>query len=174
LAVKNVVLVCTVIFAAIWSVAAGAQAPGNGCSQIVQQINDDNSGIADNANSYWTHRANFVALIFGPSNAQGQNSNAQGQNSNAQGQNSNAQGQNSNAQQEEDQGNAIKAGMPNRLAGLRGHLTAAQAQNCLSPDQLSALTEPSIKSAKRVNFDQFPPEVPIESPVGPGPPEMPQ
>jgi hypothetical protein len=90
---KAIVLVCTVILAVIWSVAAGAQAPGGGCSQIVQQINDAYSSIADNANAYWTHRANFVALIFGPSNAQGQN-----------------QQQGQNAQQEKDQADAVKAG----------------------------------------------------------------
>jgi hypothetical protein len=72
-----------------------------------------------------------------------------------------------------DQADAVKAGMPNRLASLRGLLTAAQAQNCLSPAQLSALAEPAIKSAKRVNFDQFPPELPLESSVDRGPPEMP-
>jgi hypothetical protein len=154
---KAIVLVCTVILAVIWSAAAGAQAPGGGCSQIVQQINDAYSSIADNANTYWTHRANFVTLIFGPSNAQGQNQNTQGQ----------------NAQQEKDQADAVKAGMPNQLASLRGLLTAAQAQNCLSPVQLSALAEPAIKSAKRVNFDQFPDELPPESSVDRGPPEMP-
>jgi hypothetical protein len=155
--VKAIVLVCMVILAVIWSVAAGAQAPGGGCSQIVQQINDADSSIADNANSYWTHRANFVALIFGPSNAQGQNQNAQGQ----------------NAQQEKDHADAVKAGMPNRLSSLRGLLKAAQAQNCSSPAQLSALAEPAIKSAKRVNFDQFPPELPLESSIDRGPPQMP-
>jgi hypothetical protein len=154
--VKNVVLVCTVILAVVWSVAAGAQAPGN-CSQIVQNINAAVSGISGDADAYWTHRSNFVRLIFGPSNAQGQNSNAQGQ----------------NAQQEEDQANVIKAGTPTKLASLRGLLRAAQAQNCLSPAQLSAQAEPAIKSAKRINFDQFPDELPFESTDQPGPPEMP-
>jgi hypothetical protein len=67
----------------------------------------------------------------------------------------------------------VKAGMPGRVNSLKGLLTAAQAQGCLSPAQLSSIVEPPIKHGKRVNFDQFPEELP-ESVVGPGPRRMPQ
>jgi hypothetical protein len=150
---KNIVLVCTVILAVIWSVAAGA-APGNGCSQIVQQLNDAHSVIAEDATAYWTHRANFVDLIFGESRLVVPNALQA-------------------AEQEKGQADAVKADMPNRLASLKRLLMAAQAQDCLSPAQLSAIVEPTIKHAKRVNFDQFPPELPIESSVDRGPREMP-
>jgi hypothetical protein len=155
---KAIVLLCTVVLAMAGPVAANAQS-GNGCAQIVQNINDGASAIAGNANSYWAHRANFVNIIFGPSNAQGQNSNAQGQNS--------------NAQQEKDQADLIKAGMPNRLTSLKTLVATAQPQGCLSPAQLSAIVEPTTKAAKRVNFDQFPSEE-LEELTGPGPPAMPK
>ena len=152
---KNVVLVCTVVLAVIWSVAAGAQAPGNSCSQIVQNINDAYSGISGNADAYWTHRANFVDLVFGQSRLIVPNALQV-------------------AEQEKGQADAVKAGMPRRLNNLKGLLAAAQAQNCLSPAQLSAQAEPATKSAKRVNFDQFPEELPFESSVDRAPPEMPR
>jgi hypothetical protein len=148
---KNIVLVCTVILAVIWSVAAGA-APGNGCSQIVQQLNDAHSVIAEDATAYWTHRANFVDLIFGESRLVVPNA----------------------LEQEKGQADAVKADMPNRLASLKRLLMAAQAQDCLSPAQLSGITEPTIKQGKRVNFDQFPSELPLESSVDRGPPQMPK
>ena len=37
-------------------------------------------------------------------------------------------------------------------------LTAAEAQKCLSADQLSAIREPAYQLAKGVNFDQLPDE----------------
>jgi hypothetical protein len=151
---KMVILFCTAVLAVIWSVAAAA-APGNGCSEIVQKINDASLVIADNATAYWTHRANFVDLIFGESRLVVPNASQV-------------------AEQEKRQADAVKAGMPNRLASLKGLLTAAQAQDCLSPAQLSAIAEPHIKHSKRVNFDQFPPELPLESSVDRGPPQMPK
>jgi hypothetical protein len=157
---KNIVLVCTVILAVIWSVAAGA-APGNGCSQIVQQLNDAHSAIAEDATAYWTHRANFVDLIFGASRLVVPSGSIVANALQA-------------AEQEKSQADAVKAGMPNRLASLKGLLTAAQAQDCLSPAQLSGIAEPTIKQGKRVNFDQFPSELPLESSVDRGSPQMPK
>jgi hypothetical protein len=160
-AMKALVLLCTVVFAVAVSAPANAQS-ANACDQIVQNINAASSGISGDADAYWTHRAKYVALIFGPSNAQGQN---QQQNQNQQ--------QDQNAQGEKDQADAIKAGTPNKLASFKGLVTAAQATGCLSPAQLSAIVEPTVKHAKRVNFDQFPPEE-REELTGPGPPAMPQ
>jgi hypothetical protein len=152
---KALVLLCTVVLAVAPSAVANAQS-GNACDQIVQNINAASSGISGDADAYWTHRAKFVALIFGPSNAQGQNSNGQGQNS--------------NAQQEKDQADTIKAGTPNKLASFKGFVTAADAQGW----KVSATTvEATIKLAKRVNFDQFPSEE-LEEQTGPGPPRMPR
>jgi hypothetical protein len=156
---KALVLLCTVALAAALPAVANA-APGNGCAQIVQNINASASAIADNANSYWAHRANFVDLIFGPSNVAAPNAPPAVPNPQA-------------ADQEKRQADTVKAGMPNRLASLKGLVTAAQAQSCLSPAQLSAIVEPTIKHAKRVNFDQFPSEE-LEELTGPGPPAMPK
>jgi hypothetical protein len=152
---KAIVLVCTVILAVIWSVAAGAQAPGNGCSQIVQNLNNAAAGINEDATSYWAHRARFVDLIFGPSSETIAHPPPA-------------------AEQEKSQAAAVKGRMPGRVNSFKGLITAAQAQNCLSPTELSAIVEPTTKLAKGVNFDQFPPEEPIESTTDRGPPEMPR
>ena len=157
---KALVLLCTVVLAVALSAVANA-APGNGCAQIVQNINDSASAIAADANSYWAHRGNFVDLIYGPSNAAAPNAPPAVPNPQA-------------ADQEKSQADTVKAGMPGRLNSFKGLLTAAQAQSCLSPAQLSAIVEPTIKLAKRVNFDQFPPEADLEDLTGPGPPAMPK
>jgi hypothetical protein len=156
---KVLALLCTVALTVALSAAANAQS-GNGCAQIAQNINDSVSAIADNANAYWAHRANFVTLIYGPSNADVPDAPPVAPNPQAAG-------------QEKSQADTVKAGMPGRVNSLKGLLTAAQAQGCLSPDQLSAIVEPTIKLGKRVNFDQFPPEEQLEEPTGPGPPRMP-
>ena len=157
-AMKALIL-CTVVLAVAQPAVVNAQ-PGNGCAQIVQNINDSASAIAANANSYWAHRANFVDLIFGPSNVAVPNAPPAVPNPQA-------------ADQEKSQADTVKAGMPGRLNSFKGLLTAAQAQGCLSPTQLSAIVEPTIKLAKRVNFDQFPSEE-LEELTGPGPPAMPK
>lgn len=148
-------LLCTVLSAVAPAAVANAQSTGN-CSQLVQNINDAATQIDQNANSYWAHRANFVTHIFGPPNS------AVPAVPNTQA-----------ADQEKAQADPLKAAMPNKLASLKGLVTAAQAQGCLSTDQLSAMIEPTIKLAKRVNFDQFPPELPPETTVEIGPPELP-
>jgi hypothetical protein len=153
---KAIVLLCTVAVALAQPVVANA-ASDNPCDQIVQNINDSASAIAADANSYWAHRGNFVDLIYGPPNAAAPvvpNPQA--------------------ADQEKRQADTIKAGTPNKLASFKGLVTAAQATGCLSPTQLSAIVEPAIKLAKRVNIDQFPPEADLEEQTGPGPPEMPK
>ena len=150
---KAIVLFCTVIVAVAPTTAANA-APGAGCSQIVQNLNDAAAAINGDATSYWAHRAKFVDLIFGQSSQTVPNAPQA-------------------AKQEKSQADVVKGGVPGRLASFKGLSTAAQAQDCLSPAQLSAIVEPTIKQGKRVNFDQFPPELPIESSVDRGPPEMP-
>jgi hypothetical protein len=151
---KAIVLFCfyAAVLAVIGPVKANA-APGGACEQIVKNINDVVALIDQDANSYWAHRANFVDLIYGPSSQVVPNAMQL-------------------AEQEKSRADAVKAGIPHRAASLRGLLTAAQAQDCLSPAQLSAIGEPRLKLTKRVNFDQFPEELP-ESTVGPGPPRMP-
>ena len=53
-------------------------------------------------------------------------------------------------------------------------IASAQAGDCLSPTELSAVVEPTTKHAKRVNFDQFPPEEPsFQGMTSQGPPSMP-
>jgi hypothetical protein len=148
---KALVLPCAVVLAVVLSAVANAQ--GNGCTQIVQNINDALSAIADNANSYWAHRANFVTDVYGPPNAAAP-----------------AVPDPQAADQEKSQADTVKAGMPGRVNSLKGLLTAAHAQGC----QVPATVESAIKLAKRVNFDQFPPEEQLEEPSAPGPPRMPR
>ncbi|HJU17551.1 MAG TPA: hypothetical protein VJ770_13930 [Stellaceae bacterium] len=144
-----------ILFYAVFLVlgtAAVNAAPGNGCDQIEQRINDVSATIDQNATAYWMHRANFVDLIYGPSSEVVPNARAL-------------------AEQEKAEANSLKAGMPNNLASLKGLAIAAEAQNC--PAQLPAIAEPRIKLAKRVNFDQFPPEESLEEATTPGPHRMP-
>jgi hypothetical protein len=150
---KAVVLFSVAAFVVV-GVAAANAAPGAGCDQIVNNINNVGALIDQDATAYWMHRANFVDLIYGPSSQVVPNAMQL-------------------AQQEQSQAAAVKAGIPARARSLRGLLTAAQAQSCLSPAQLSVIVEPRLKLTKRVNFDQFP-EEPFESVVGPGPRQMPQ
>src|SRR5262249_16381250 len=149
---KALVLFCAVVLAVVQPAVANAQPAG--CNQIVQNLNDSAAAINQDATSYWGHRANFVDLIFGSRSSE-----------------PNAMG---TAEQEKAQADALRAGTPNRSASFKGLITAAQAQGCLSGSQLSAIVEPTTKSSKRVNFDQFPPEHPIETTVERGPPQMPQ
>ena len=151
---KALVQFYAVVLAVATSAAASAQPVGD-CAGIVQSVNELASAIAGNANSYWAHRANFVELIFGPSGLSVANA---------------AQ----TAEQDKTQAEALQAPMPARLARFKDVIATAQSQSCLSPSQLSAIAEPTIKLAKRVNFDQFPQELPLESTVERGPPEMPQ
>jgi hypothetical protein len=164
---KAVVLFCAVVAAIAPASVVNAQ-QGQNCDQIVQNLNNSATAISNDATSYWGHRANFVAIVY-PNNQNGQ-----GQNQNGQGQNQNGQGQNDNAQGEEDQANAIKAGVPGKVNTFKGFAAQAQDQNCLSPTQLSAIVEPTIKSGKRVNFDRFPPkEAPFLQESSPGPRRLP-
>jgi hypothetical protein len=148
---KAVLLFCTVV--ATIAPAAVVNAQPAGCAPgLVKNINDVVSLIEQNTTDYWAHRANFVDLIYGPSSQVVPNAMQV-------------------AAQEKSQADAVKAGMPGRVNSLKGLQLAAQAQGCeLS---VSAIVEPSIKHGKRVNFDQFPEELP-ESVVGPGPRRMPQ
>ena len=149
---KALVLLCGVVLAVAPTAAAHAQPAG--CNQIVQNLNNSAAAINQDAASYWTHRGNFVDLIFGPRSSEPNAS--------------------QNAEQERSQAASLQAGMPNRSASFKGLSTAAQAQDCLSPSQLSAIVEPTTKSSKRVDLDQFPPELPIETTVDRGPPQMPK
>jgi hypothetical protein len=145
----------TVVALVVMRASVGYAAPGNGCNQILQLITNIITTIDQNATAYWTHRANFVDLIYGPSSQVVPNAKQL-------------------AEQEEAQADPLKAGMPNNVASLKGLITAAHAQNCLSPTQLLAIAEPPIKHGKRVNFDQFPSEMPGEEEAAPAVPRMPR
>jgi hypothetical protein len=149
---KAIVLLCMVVLAVPPPIVAYA-APGGGCPQIVKNLNDAVAGINDDATSYWAHRARFVDLIFGPSSDTIANPPPA-------------------AEQEKSQAAAVKEKMPGRVNSLKGLITAAQAQDCLSRTELSAIVEPTTKQAKRVNFDQFPPEEPFQSTTDRGPPSQ--
>jgi hypothetical protein len=142
----------TVVALVVMRASVGYAAPGNGCNQILQLITNIITTIDQNATAYWTHRANFVDLIYGPSSQVVPNAKQL-------------------AEQEEAQADPLKAGMPNNVASLKGLITAAQAQNC---PLLSAIVEPPIKAGKRVNFDQFPSEMPGGEEGAPAVPGMPQ
>jgi hypothetical protein len=145
--------ICTLVVPIALPAVAYA-APGGGCDQIVNNINNVVALIDQDATTYWTHRANFVDLIFGPSSRVVPNARQL-------------------AEQEKTQADAVRAGIPNRAASLKGLLTAAQAQDCLSPAQLSAIGEPRLKLTKRINFDQFPTEESSQSTTDRGPRRMP-
>jgi hypothetical protein len=153
---KAIVLFCTVVLAVARPTVADA-ASANACAQIVQKITDSAAAIAADADAYWAHRANFVALIFGPPNAAMP-----------------VVPDKQAADQEKGQADTLKGGTPGKLASFKGQVTAALATGCLSPAQLSAIVEPAIKLAKRVNFDQFPPDEQLEDPTGPAPSRMPK
>src|SRR5207253_9781170 len=119
--------------------AVANAAPAGGCAPIVQNINSLAGTIAGGASSYWAHRENFVELTYGESRQTVPNALQL-------------------AAQEKSQADPLKAAMPNTLASFKALIAAVQSQNCLSSAQLSAIAEPTIKHAKRVNFDQFPVE----------------
>jgi hypothetical protein len=152
LTMKALVLLCGVVLAVARLAEANAQSTGD-CTGVVQSLTNVASAIGGDASSYWTHRGNFVDLIFGPR--------------------SNEPNARQMAEQEKSQAAPLQAGIPNRLASFKALVATAQSQSCLPPDQLSAIAEPTIKSAKRVNLDQFPPELPTQTTVEIGPPEMP-
>ena len=150
---KGLVCVWTVLIAIAAADAATAQ-PVSGCPQIVQSLNKMAATINQNATAYWESRAHFGDLIFGLSSATVANAMQV-------------------AQQHKAHGDALRAGMPTMLANFKDVVATARSQGCLSASQLSAIVEPTIKLAKRVNFDQFPEELPLESTVEIGPPRLP-
>ena len=152
---KAILMLCAFGLAAVVNAPSVKADLPPGCAALVTQINTVVSLINQNAPAYWTHRANFVDLIYGRSSQVVPNAKQL-------------------AEQEQSQADTIKQGMPGRVNSLKGLLTAAQAQGCLTPLQQMAVVEPSIKNGKRVNFDQFPAEEPPEAVVGPGPPQMPR
>ncbi|MGZ5053777.1 MAG: hypothetical protein ACXWAT_02400 [Methylobacter sp.] len=153
---KTLTLIVTASLA-IASAAAHATST-NDCSEILETLKASASAITQSADSYWQHRANFVSLNDGQARQAVSNALTV-------------------AEQEKSQGNALRAAMPNSLASFNDQVTVALSQNCLSPTQLSTIVEPTIKQAKRVNFDKFPEDEgqghPIESSVNHGPPRMP-
>ena len=151
---KTLVSLWAVLFAIAPAAVANAQASG-GCAQLVPSLSKLAATINQNATAYWAHRAEFGDLIFGLSSATVANAMQV-------------------AQQHKDQGHALRAGMPTMLASFKDLAEKAQSQGCLSPAQLSTIVEPSIKLAKRINFDQFPEELPLESTVEIAPPRLPR
>jgi hypothetical protein len=109
----------------------------------MQNINSLAGTVAGAASTYWAHRENFVELTHGESRLTVPNALQL-------------------AAREKTQADPLRAAMPNTLANFKALVATAQSQNCLSPAQLAAIAEPAIKLATRVNFDQFPPETPIE------------
>jgi hypothetical protein len=149
---RAILLFLTVVSAIATSSVANAQS--GGCGQILNRINDVAALIEPSATSYWAHRANFVDLIYGPSSQVVPNAMQL-------------------AEQEKSAADAEKQQMPGRVNSLKGLLTAYDAQDC-DPAQLAVTFEPAMKHAKRVNFDQFPPETELEEQAGPGPTRMPK
>jgi hypothetical protein len=149
---KAILMLCAFGLAAVVNAPSVKADLPPGCAALVTQINTVVSLINQNAPAYWTHRANFVDLIYGPSSQVVPNARQL-------------------AEQEKSKGDALRAGMPGRVNSLKGLLTAVKAMGgCgLSPDQL---IEPPLKQGKRVDIDQFPDELP-ESVVGPGPRQLP-
>jgi len=134
---------------------AGANAKASGgCTQVAQRLSEAAAKINENASAYWGNRAQFVDGIFGGASSTVPNAMQA-------------------AEQNRAQGEALRAAMPSTLAGFRELVAMARSQSCLSATQLAAIVEPTIKLAKRVNFDQFPQELP-ESTSDTGPPQLPR
>jgi hypothetical protein len=151
--IKAVFLVSIAVFV-VESPPTAIAAPLPACSQTVQDINDLATNLARGASSYWAHRKNFIELKYGPSSLKFPDAPQR-------------------AAMERVRANPFKAGMPNSLASLKALLATAQSQHCLSLTELSAIADPAIKHAQRINFDQFPPDTPTEGPAKPAPPRMP-
>ena len=150
---KAFVFLWTVLCAIAPAVVANAQTD-DGCRQIAQRLTAAATNINQNATAYWAHRAEFVDLIFGASGSTVPNAMQA-------------------AEQNKAQADALRATMPSTLANFKDLVSTARSQSCLPPAQLSAIVEPAIKLAKRVNFDQFPEELPSESTVEIGAPKLP-
>jgi hypothetical protein len=151
---KAVAVFFLVLAMVVRTATVNAQSIGD-CASVVQSIESGASAISDAASSYWALRVNFVDLTFGSSSRT-------------------VAAAPQVAEQTKTQADGDKAGMPAKLASFKGLIATARSQNCLSPAQLSAIVEPTIKQAKRVNFDQLPQEEhPLESTFDRGPPEMP-
>jgi len=151
--VKPLVLLWAVLVAMTPAGVANAQASG-GCTQVAQRLSEAAAKINENASAYWGNRAQFVDGIFGGASSTVPNAMQA-------------------AEQNRAQGEALRAAMPSTLAGFRELVAMARSQSCLSATQLAAIVEPTIKLAKRVNFDQFPQELP-ESTSDTGPPQLPR
>jgi hypothetical protein len=150
---KALITLCAVFIGVAPAAVANAQAVTN-CTQLVRSITNVAASVSQNATAYWAHRTQFGDLIFGLSSATVANAMQV-------------------AQQHKAHGEALRAGMPGMLASFKDLVATAGSQGCLSPSQLSNIVEPAIKLAKRVNFDQFPEELPLESTVEVGPPRLP-
>jgi len=150
---KGLVALFAVFIGIAPAAVANAQAVTN-CAQVVRSITNVAASVSQNATAYWTYRTQFGDLICGLSSATVANAMQV-------------------AQQHKGHGAPLRAGMPGTLANFKDLVAMAASQGCLSPSQLSSIVEPTIKLAKRVNFDQFPEEVPLESTVEVGPPRLP-
>ncbi|WP_348269340.1 hypothetical protein P8936_09470 [Edaphobacter paludis] len=142
------------LFFAVVATSSLANAQGRGCSAVLNNINEGAALIEQSATTYWTHRAKFVDLIYGPSSQVVPNAVQV-------------------AEHEKSAADVEKQAMPGRVNSLKGLLTAFNAQGC-DPSLLLVTFEPAIKHGKRVNFDQFPPESELEEQAGPGPTRMPR
>jgi len=131
---KTLILVAAAITIAL---AMANAASANDCPQILETLKASASAITQNANSYWQHRANFINHKYGQAHVTVPDALTV-------------------AGQEESHGNALRKAMPNGLANFKSIATQAQSLSCLSPVQLSAIVEPTIKHAKRVKIDKFP------------------
>jgi hypothetical protein len=152
---KAIVLLCMVVLAIPPPIVANAAKGDDKCKQILNDLDKAVQTINDDTTSYWASRARFVDLIFSPSSDTIANPPPE-------------------AEQEKSKAKEKKDKMPGNKKSFDDLITAAKAQDCLSPTELSAIVEPTTKHAKRVNFDQFPPEEPFQSKTDRGPPSMPR
>ena len=150
---KAIVLFCLVVLAIAPNTAANAAKDDAMCKQILKDLDKAVGTIDDDATSYWASRANYVDLLFGQSRDQPDNE--------------------QKAEQEKSDAKVKKDKMKDNKKSFDNLITAAQAGDCLSPTELSATVEPTTKHAKRVNFDQFPPEESTQGSLEETPTRMP-
>jgi hypothetical protein len=132
------ILFCSPTLAAAQSAAATGQ-PRAACTGTVQNLNNLASVVATNASSYWTHRANYVSLLYGWLRLSTTNPEKV-------------------AAQEKTKADSLRAAVPNQLTSFNNSVATTRTQKCLTSAQTLATVEAAKKMMKRIRFDQFPPE----------------
>jgi len=106
------------------------------CARILKDLDSLSQQIGAHADSYWARRRQYIELKRGGRSANADHTKA--------------------AEREKADATASKISVPKLLENFRAVASEAQSQQCLPPARLTALREPTIKLARKINFDRFP------------------